>query len=278
MFAVESAGMTDVGRKRKNNEDALYIDDDQSLYVVADGMGGHNAGEVASMIVVDTLREFMREEAGAKNPEDLPPPDASLSPEANRLLDGIRLANREVHQTASSKDVYKGMGSTISAVMFSDDSMITANVGDSPIYLIHNGSIELLSVTHNVLSEQAAMDPEAALKIGGSFGHMLTRAMGLSETVEADVSEIPVFKGDKVVISSDGLSDLVSPEEILEVISKRDVQGGCRELVQLANDRGGHDNVTVITLHVTSVSHQKHGLSGWVGCILSPLKKLFFQE
>ena len=275
MFVVESAGITDMGRKRKNNEDALYIDDEQSLYVVADGMGGHRAGEVASMIVVDTIREFMHRQIPDSITENLPPPDDTLSMEANRLLAGVRLANQEVHETANSKDVFKGMGATVSAVMFSGDSMIAANVGDSPIYLIHNENIELLSVTHNFITEQAAIDPNAANKIGDQFAHMLTRAMGLAETVEADVSEIPVFKGDKIVISSDGLSDLVSPEEILEVMSSATAQEACRTLVQMANDRGGHDNVTVIALHVKSVSHNDSGITGLLLRILSPLKKLF---
>ncbi|MFH1984890.1 MAG: protein phosphatase 2C domain-containing protein [Pseudomonadota bacterium] len=275
MFVVESAGMTDVGRKRKNNEDALFIDDKQNLYVVADGMGGHRAGEVASMIVIDTIREFMQRPVDADAAEDLPLPDDTLSAEANRLVASIQMANLEVHETARSKEVFNGMGSTVSAIMFSDEAMIAANVGDSPIYLIHNGKIERLSVPHNVITEQAAIDPDAAQKIGKAFGHMLTRAMGLTETVQADVSEIPVFRGDKIVISSDGLSDKVSPEEILEVMSGSSVQEACRTLVQMANDRGGDDNVTVITLHVNAVSHSDSGLAGWMVRIFSPLKKLF---
>jgi protein phosphatase len=167
------------------------------------------------------------------------------------------------------------MGSTVSAIMFSDEAMIAANVGDSPIYLIHNSKIEQLSVPHNVITEQAAIDPAAAQKIGKAYGHMLTRAMGLAGEVQADVSEVPVFKGDKIVISSDGLSDKVRPEEILEVTSGKNVQEACRTLVKMANDRGGDDNVTVITLHVKSVSHSDSGLSGWMIRILSPLKKLF---
>jgi protein phosphatase len=275
MFVVESAGMTDVGRKRKNNEDALYIDDKHGLYVVADGMGGHRAGEVASMIVIDTIREFMHGQIDADAAKRLPAADDTLSTEANRLLTGIHLANLEVHETAGSKEVFKGMGSTVSAIMFSDEAMIAANVGDSPIYLIHNGKIEQLSVPHNVITEQAAIDPEAAQKIGKAYGHMLTRAMGLADEVQADVTEVSVFRGDKIVISSDGLSDKVRPEEILEVTSGKNVQEACRTLVKMANDRGGDDNVTVITLHVKSVSHSDSGLSGWMIRILSPLKKLF---
>lgn len=274
MFVVESAGITDVGRKRKNNEDALYVDDDRNIYVVADGMGGHRAGEVASMLVVDTIREFMNGQTAAEDSDDVFEDD-TLSPEANQLLASIRRANREVHDTANSKDVFKGMGSTVSAVMFSEEAMITANVGDSPIYLIHNGNIEQLSVTHNVITEQEAIDPDAAQKIGQQYAHMLTRAMGLDPDVDADVSEIPVFKGDKVVISSDGLSDKVSPEEILEVISDGEVQESCRRLVQMANDRGGDDNVTVIALHIKSVSHGERGLTGLMFRIFPPLRKLF---
>ena len=275
MFVVESAGITDVGRKRKNNEDALFIDDEQSIYVVADGMGGHQAGEVASMMVVDTIRDYMARTAGTAPAAGSADTDETLSDEANRLVSSIRLANQGVHEAANSRQRLKGMGATVSAVMFTRNTMIVANVGDSPVYLVHNGSIEQLSVTHNVITEQEAIDPDAVYKIGEQYRHMLTRAMGLQKTVDADVLEIPFFQGDKVVISSDGLSDMVSPEEILEVVADSDPQQACRALVDLANDRGGRDNVTVIALDVTSVTHHRRGIAGLVSRLISPFTKLF---
>jgi len=274
MVLIESAGITDVGRKRPHNEDSLFIDEEQNLYVVADGMGGHAAGEVASKLVVETLRDYMQRFEEDENAEELEDADESLSKEANRLLSGIQLANRGVFHVASSKDKFKGMGSTVSAAYFTDDALILANVGDSPIYVIHNGSIELLSVTHNVISEQMAIDPDAAQQIGAQYRNMLTRAMGIEETVLPDIAEIPYYQGDMVVISSDGLTDLVEPEEILDIIENEKPEKACRTLVDMANDRGGHDNITVITLKVKAIKHQSGGIMGVISWLMSPLKKL----
>ena len=277
MVVIESAGITDVGQKRKGNEDALFLDDDQKLYVVADGMGGHQAGEVASMLVVETIRDYMKRfrEDNPEVVEELSDSDESLSKEANRLLSGIRLANQGVHHVAQSKENCRGMGSTVSAVYFTDDELIAANVGDSPIYLIHKGRIELLSVTHNVITEQAAIDPEAARNIGEQFKHMLTRAMGIEETVQADVSEIPYFKGDRLVISSDGLSDKVPPEEILEIVQREKPEQACQKLVDLANARGGDDNITIIILNVKSVRQNTGGVIGTISKLFNPFKRIF---
>jgi PPM family protein phosphatase len=274
MVVIESAGITDVGQKRPHNEDSLYIDESQKLYVVADGMGGHAAGEVASKLVVETIRDYMQRFNEDENAEALEDADETLSKEANRLLSSIQLANRGVFHVAASKEKYKGMGSTLSAAYFTEDALILANVGDSPIYLIHNGSIELLSVTHNVITEQTAIDPEAAERIGAQYRNLLTRAMGIEETVRPDISEIPYFEGDKVVISSDGLSDLVEPDEILDIIESEKPEKACKILVDMANNRGGHDNITVITLNVKAIKHQSSGIMGAISWLMSPLKKL----
>ena len=250
MYIIESAGLTDVGKKRKNNEDSLFLSDTQKLYVVADGMGGHQAGEVASSLVVETLWDYMKRFKGDADVEELDPFDESLSLEANRLISGIRLANKSVFQAAQSTPMYRGMGSTVSTVYFTENTLITANVGDSPIYLIHNGRIEMLSVPHTVMAEQAVLDPENAHQLGREFRHMLTKAIGVHETVEPDISEIQCFTGDKLIICSDGLSDKVSKEEIHDIVKKEKTEKACRKLVELANERGGDDNVTVIVLRV----------------------------
>ena len=276
MVAIESAGITDVGRKRTGNEDAYFLDDTQRLFVVADGMGGHQAGEVASALVVETLRDHMQPSAsgddGTAAPEDY---DETLSPEANRLLAAIRLANSGVYTMARRDKRCRGMGATVSAALFTDDTLIAANVGDSPIYLVHNGTIELLSVTHNVITEQAAIDPDAARRIGPQYRHMLTRAMGIAETVQPDVCEIQFFEGDILVISSDGLSDKVAPEEILEVVGRETPAEACRQLVDLANSRGGDDNITVIALKVGAAPNRLSGFMGVISKFWHPFKKIF---
>jgi len=272
MVVIESAGITDVGRKRTGNEDALLIDDDLKLYVVADGMGGHKAGEVASALVVETITDYMSRFKEEDDAEELDDSDETLSKEANRLLSGIHLANQGVHRVSQINESYRGMGSTVSAVCFTDEALIVANVGDSPIYLVHNGNIELLSVIHNVMTEQLAIDPEGATQLNESFRHMLTRAMGIEESVEPDICETPYFAGDTLVISSDGLSDKVSPEEILEVVDSQRPEKACKSLVDMANERGGDDNITIIVLNVKTTKQEKTGVTG---LILRMVAKIF---
>jgi len=261
MITVESAGITDVGRKRKGNEDALFLDDALGLYVVADGMGGHRAGEVASRLVIETISDYISKSNNNGGDPRNGNRDDTLSHEANRLLSGIRLSNKVVREASLKDEACRGMGSTVSAVYFSDGTFIVANVGDSPIYLIRDGKIKLVSVIHTVLAEQAAIDPANAEKLGPEFKHMLTRAMGTEGSVKADVYEIQCFKNDILVISSDGLSDKASPEEILELVNQNALDTACRELVQLANDRGGDDNVTTIVLKVKTIKNPRLTLS-----------------
>ena len=255
MIVIESAGITDRGKKRQGNEDSLFMEDSLGLYVVADGMGGHLAGDVASRLVVDTIGDYIkngRESADNENPIN---GNEILSPEANRLMSGIHLSNKAVHEAARGNSSYRGMGSTVSAVYFTDGTFIAANVGDSPIYLIRDGRVNLLSVPHTVLAEQTALDPENAAKLGKEFRHVLTRAMGTEESVKADIYEIQCFKDDILVISSDGLSDKASPEEIQQLVDGNGSDAACRRLVDLANHRGGDDNITAIVLKVKTVKN-----------------------
>ena len=274
MLAIESAGITDVGKKRKNNEDALLFDDDLRLYIVADGMGGHLAGEVASELVVETIRDYLtRFKEGGDNeaPEDT---DKPLSKEANRLLSGIKLANRGVYQAGRNDESYRGMGSTVAAVYFTDDTLIAANVGDSPVYLVRKENIELLSVTHSVLAEQTAKNPDAAKLLGAKYRHMLTRAVGIEETVNPDICEMEYVDGDVITISSDGLSDKISPDEIFNVVKNETPEIACRTLVNLANMRGGDDNISVIVLKVRTDKRDKKGILGRVSNVFFSMKKL----
>ncbi len=167
MIDIESSGITDIGRRREQNEDSLFCDDGMGLYVVADGMGGHKAGEVASKLVVETIRDYLEQNQTDPPPENLVDADEKLSKKAQRLLAGIHLSNRVVHQTALSNEDYKGMGSTVSAIYFTEKTFIVANVGDSLVYLIRDGGIELLSVPHTLVAEQAELDPENAELLWG---------------------------------------------------------------------------------------------------------------
>jgi protein phosphatase len=262
MFVIESTGISDIGKKRKTNEDALLVDDQLGLYVVADGMGGHRAGEVASKLVVETLMDFIRQDPDREDEIALDEADETLSEEANRILSGIKISNKVVYEISKSKEKYRGMGSTVSVLYLNEQTMIAANVGDSPIYLVQKGKIELLSVPHTVMAEHAAINPEGAHQLGEEYKHMLTRAMGAEEMVSADICEIPYFQDDVLIISSDGLSDCVSPDEILEMVVNSDSEKACQSLVDLANERGGYDNVTVIVLKVKNAKKEPRSMKG----------------
>jgi protein phosphatase len=272
MIVIESAGITDRGKKRKGNEDALFLEDSMGLYVVADGMGGHLAGEVASKMVVDTMGDYVKT-CQEKAEEDPIYCNETLSKEANQLLSSIHLSNKVVHEAARDNNLYRGMGSTVSAVYFTEGTFIAANVGDSPIYLIRDGNIKLLSVPHTVIAEQAALDPANAEKLGMEFRHVLTRAMGTEEYVKADIYELPCFRDDILVISSDGLSDKASPEEIQQLVDGNGSDAACRRLVDLANDRGGDDNITAIVLKVKMVNNTPMKLKR----VVAMAKRIFYK-
>ncbi len=250
MIGVAAAGRTDVGRKRKGNEDSFLIDDALQLYVVADGMGGRKAGEVASRLVVETIRKTMRKLVSQDNPAHMVGVDRNLSSQANQLVYAIRRANLKTFEYAQNDENCKGMGSTVSALYFSDTHAIVSNVGDSPIFLVRDGRAEIVSSMHTVMAEQEALAPEGGLRLGQQYLHMITRAMGIGETVNPDTTEILFQEGDTFVICSDGLSDKAFPEEIYEIVDDQPPEEACRQLVAMANERGGDDNITVVVLQV----------------------------
>jgi len=267
MISVESASITDKGKKRKANEDALILEDALGLYVVADGMGGHRAGDIASRLVVNTIGEYIRKSIDNDDCDQTDDFDETLSKEANRLLSSIRMSNQAVHEASLANRSCQGMGSTVSAIYFTESTLIAANVGDSPIYLVRDGKIKLLSVPHTFLAEQKALNPENAEKLGIEFRHVLTRAVGTENSVKADIYEIQCFRDDIMVISSDGLNDKVSAEEILELAHNNRPSVACQKLVNLANDRGGDDNITVIVIKVKFVKNSHHKINRFLALV-----------
>ena len=267
MIIVESASITDKGKKRKANEDALILEDALGLYVVADGMGGHRAGDIASRLVVETIGEYIKNSIDNDDCDQTADFDETLSREANHLLSSIRMSNQVVHAASLKNRSCRGMGSTVSAIYFTESTLIAANVGDSPIYLIRDGKIKLLSVPHTFLEEQKILNPENAEKLGMEFRHVLTRAVGTEKSVIADIYEIQCFRDDILVISSDGLNDKVSSEEILELVYNDGPDAACQKLVDLANDRGGDDNITVIVLKVKLVKNSPHGINRFLALV-----------
>jgi len=244
MLQLEAAALSDIGRKRDNQEDAFLVDDAHRLYAVADGMGGHLAGEIASRMAVDSLR-------AAADEADLRPAasaDGSLSPEAGRLVSWIREANRNVYERSLCDERCRGMGSTVAALFFVNDRFVAANVGDSPIYLVRGGRIEMLSAMHTAAAERPALDPMARALLSGLLQHMLTRAVGIDAEVQPHVRERDCRAGDIFIICSDGLSNALRPEEMPGVVRQANAGEACRKFVDLANRRGGDDNITVIVI------------------------------
>lgn len=247
---VLSAGLTDIGKRRDNNEDIFYTDDHVGIYIVADGMGGHRAGEVASSTVVSSIKDYM--EAFHTSSEAQEKRGSDMSPAASAVCHGIELANRVVYQLSQDQGSYKGMGSTAAVAYIYDNTLVTANVGDSRIYLIRDNDIEQVTQDHTLLAEQMRKNPDwDPSNASIPMKHILLRAVGIHETVEADVYEIQPLPGDLILMCSDGLTDMLSDEEIHRIV----LEGGpldeiCSRLVDSANERGGQDNITVVLAQI----------------------------
>lgn len=270
---VKASGLTDVGLKRDGNEDSFSTDDSLGLYVVADGMGGHLAGEVASRIAVEMINKSFRKwiEEEAQEDELFGKPDNSLSLKGNYILSSIKLANKVVYEMAMEYKQYHGMGTTVVLILVTPTLIIVANVGDSRIYMVRDGELERLSKDHTIVSEQVEMgmmtEEEAATS---PMKHILTRNFGSSETVEPDVFELEPSNNDRFVLCSDGVTDLVNDEEILEMTQgEDDPEKLCRKFVDTVLSRGAHDNTTVISVFLTEVAKRKEGSK--MGLVFSDL-------
>jgi len=271
---IRASGITDVGLKREGNEDCFSTDDTLGLYVVADGMGGHLAGEVASKVAVELINKSFRHwmESGLEEEEVFGIPDQTLTKRGNYILGSIRLANRVVHEMAEMHDEYHGMGTTIAVLAVFQGQIIAANVGDSRIYMLRNGHLERLSKDHTIVSEQVEMgimDPKDAET--SPLKHVLTKNLGSAEFVTAEVFEFEPADGDRFLLCTDGLTDLVNDEEILQMIqAEESPEVFCRNCVDEALKRGGHDNTTVVSVFLSGITPPKQG----------PLKRLgiFFAD
>ncbi|MBN2418516.1 MAG: serine/threonine-protein phosphatase [Deltaproteobacteria bacterium] len=261
---IKSSGITDVGLRRDGNEDSFSIDDSLGLYIVADGMGGHLAGEVASRISVDIINKSFQKcmEEDADEAMIYGGPDESLSKEGNYILGGIRLANKVVYEMALEQKQYQGMGTTVVVLLVTPSMIIAANVGDSRIYLVRGGELEMLSRDHSIVAEQVALgmmtEEEAATS---SMKHILTRNLGSSETVEPEIYELEPSNNDCFVLCSDGLTDLVNDAEILSMTEgANDPEELCRVFVKKALERGAHDNTTVVSIFLSELENPRRGI------------------
>jgi protein phosphatase len=262
-------GKTDTGRVREHNEDTIASDVDVGLLVLADGMGGYNAGEVASGIAVKTITNLVREGLAR---EDLAAIDRStgLTRPSIVLRDAITRANKIIYQTARSQAECEGMGTTVVAALFYDNRISIAHVGDSRLYRQRGSEIAQVTMDHSLLQElvdRGFYSPEEAQRAANK--NYVTRALGVEPQVEVEVQEQPVDKGDIFILCSDGLSDMVEDEDIRLTISTfgANLDTVAKQLIQLANENGGRDNVSVVLAQAVEPFPASRGvmdkLLGW---------------
>jgi protein phosphatase len=253
-LAIVHNAQTDIGLKRTHNEDRFIADPALGLYVVCDGMGGGNAGEVASAMAIETIRADMATNMKHRELAWIGQSDPSLSAATNRLADAIRFANQVVYDASCGHKAYAGMGTTVVAAYLVDDVLSIAHVGDSRIYLVREGCIQSLTADHSWVGEQVrngAMTEEEAAR--SPRKNIVTRALGVEPTVDVECQELPVIAGDRLLLCSDGLTRGVSASDILHTIEEgADVQQTTDRLIALANAAGGEDNTTVLIMTVES--------------------------
>ena len=262
-----AAAKTDVGRKRKDNEDRFCLDPALGLYVVADGMGGHAAGEVASRLAVETIQEWMEKYLSGADAAIVAPTPVSASPEAGFLVSSIHLANRIILDAAKQRREYAGMGTTVVAALAQQANVVLAHVGDSRIYRVRDGEIAQVSRDHSFVQQQVDSGIVSEAEAHQSqYRHMITRALGLKDSIDVDLVEQPAQAGDTFLLCSDGLSDLLDDEEILATVREHasDLDRTCQVLVDRANAKGGDDNVTVLLFQaqVGEMAETQRGLGG----------------
>jgi serine/threonine protein phosphatase PrpC len=234
-------GATDVGQKRSTNEDCLVIDDRWKIVAIADGMGGHNAGEVASQMVSASVTGQLSLWLQKSKPESV---KKNLKKAISRFID---VANQQVFQSACLDVTKRGMGTTLVLAVYHDNKLTIAHVGDSRVYLFRNGSLTQLTKDHSKVQE--LVDTGLILKEDAHkspLNNILTRAVGVGSEVTASFGEIELKKCDKVLLCSDGLTNMVPDYSIEEIFADRQSQAFTLErLIELANVRGGSDNITV---------------------------------
>ena len=268
---VVEASRSDVGRVRDHNEDNFGMSQERGLYIVADGMGGHAAGEVASKMAVEALLEVFKEvrahqatEGGMGGRDEVEEdtwtfeiPKAWVL-DANPLVGAIKVANHRIFEKGAQSEDTQGMGTTIVALSFKEDAIDIAHVGDSRVYRLRKGKLEQMTRDHSWYAELQAnaehLDAEA-LAYAARYKNVITRALGMRDNVDVDLRQERVEEGDLYLLCSDGLHDMIEDEEIGQIIrgNLTDLPAACDELIGAANAAGGSDNVTVMLVHCLTV-------------------------
>ena len=251
---ITSCGMTDVGVKRTNNEDNYLINDELNLFVVCDGMGGHAGGEFASAIAVNTVEEVLTSMDFRPEALQLDEDDGPVEVTREKLRYAIRLAGKRIYEKAIEEPEYKGMGTTCLGLLIDGGNAFVAHVGDSRGYIVRDGRIEQFTEDHSLVNEKikaGLLTPEEAKN--HKLKNIITRSLGYMEDVEIDIQVRAVRRGDRFVMCSDGLSNLVEASEMGETALDFSPQETARKLIELACSRGGDDNITVIVTRIDEV-------------------------
>jgi serine/threonine protein phosphatase PrpC len=247
---IRYAAKTDVGMKRTHNEDYFSLIEQDQLFLVADGMGGHASGEVASKMAAETMQEFFTR----SQDDDVTWPykmDRQLSFVENRLVVGVKMANQRIYEAALKDLRLKGMGTTIVGGQIVGDKLYIAHVGDSRCYRVRDGKIQQMTRDHSLLEDYKDAKPGMSEEEQRKFPHknVITRALGMRDTVQVDLHAQDIVPGDTYVFCSDGLSGMIDDDTILKiVVAHADLELSVSALVEAANQAGGTDNVTVLAL------------------------------
>jgi protein phosphatase len=249
---VRFSGDTNVGMKRDHNEDSYFLPESERLAIVADGMGGHASGEVASRMAVETIVGFFRE---TQDEQELTWPfkvDRGHRHDINRMVTAIKLANLKIHQEAQRNPACHGMGTTVVSTLFLDDSLVVGHVGDSRLYRYREGMFDQLTEDHSLLNDYIKMKHLSPEEIA-AFPHknVIVRALGMKPSVQVDIIIDSPRLGDVYILCSDGLSGMVPDAEIANLVGHEyDLDRVCDRLIAGANSNGGLDNVTVVAIRL----------------------------
>ena len=244
-----AAARTDVGMKRAHNEDSFLVNEDLGLYVICDGMGGHAGGETASRLAVQTIeRELLSAKLRTDDPF-VPESPLAETPLAGALREAIEGACAAVFRTSRANPELAGMGTTCISLLIRGEHALVGHVGDSRAYLVRDGDVHQLSDDHSLVNEQvrAGLLSEEEAK-HSRLKNIITRSVGFEEDVLVDVLGVETQAGDRFLLCSDGLSNLLENEEIRDALLMNPLDNVPQVLIQLANARGGDDNITVVTV------------------------------
>jgi serine/threonine protein phosphatase PrpC len=249
---VRFAGATDIGRKRTHNEDSVYLPTKARLAIVADGMGGHASGEVASKLAVETVVTHFRKTADQQTLTWPYKVDHGIRSDVNRLITGIMLANLEIYERAQRDAQCKGMGTTVVAIYFLDDTAIVGHVGDSRVYLFREHALTQLTEDHSLINDYIKMKRVTAEEAENwPHKNVIVRALGMKETVQVDImTKVPRI-GDCYLLCSDGLSGMLTDDQMASILAaETDLDRAVHALIDAANEEGGVDNISVVLARI----------------------------